>query len=168
MHVLKVSWNYVHHDILNVINLFPRVNLKVFLGEFIDINTLTILKDFLTKHGNYDIYHLDHRTHFETPFGDFRADFFNCDFTEKLSDKELIMTLGIDLRIDMPIYNLVLRQQSEKKNLTIIGFGFKSLANYNIVSNNFKNFLKVIEGKSYLCNLFQKASKTTCYIIIVF
>lgn len=168
MHVLKVSWDYVHHDILNIINLFPKLNIKVFLGEFIDINTLALLKDFLTKHGNYDLYHLDNRTFFETPFGDFRADFFNCDFTEQLIDKELIITLGLDLRIDMPIYNLVIRQQSEKKNLTLIGFGFKSLANYNIISNNLKTFVRFLEGKSYLCNLFKKASKTICYLTIVF
>jgi hypothetical protein len=168
MDVLKVSWDYVYHDILNVITKFPYVNIKAFLGEFLDINTLSILKDFLTRHGNYDIYHLDHRTNFETPLGDFRADFFNCDFTDKLQDQELIITLGIDLRIDMPIYNLVIRQQSENKNFTLIGFGFKSLANYNIISNKFNNFLKFIAGKSYLCNLYKKASKTTYYIIIVF
>lgn len=168
MNVLKVSWDYVYHDILNIINIFPKVNIKVFLGEFIDINTLSLLKEFLTKHGNYDVYHLDHRAFFETPFGDFRADFFNCDFTDKLSNNELIVTLGIDLRIDMPIYNLVLRQQNEKKNFSLVGFGFKSLANYNIISNNIHNFIKFIEGKSYLCNLFKTATRTTYYIIIAF
>lgn len=168
MEVLKVSWDYIHNEILTIITKFPNLNIKVFLGEFLDINTVAALKEFLTIHGNFDVYNLDQKCFFETPFGDFRTDYFNTDFTEKLTSRELIVTLGIDLRIDMPIYNLVIRQQIEKKEFTIIGFGFKSLANYNIISNNLKSFFQLLEGKSMLCNLFKEASKTTCYIIIVF
>lgn len=51
----------------------------------------------------------------------------------------------------MPIYNLMLRQKfkgDDIKNLCF-GFGSKSLANYNILSNNLKTFIKVLEGNLF-------------------
>ena len=45
---------------------------------------------------------------------------------------------------------MTLRQKLKKAmNQHIFGFGFKSLANYNIISNSIKTFINFIEGNLF-------------------
>lgn len=64
-----------------------------------------------------------------------------------MTSDTFFFSLGIDLRLEMPIYNLILRQRLKHNyDTNILGLGFKSIATNNIISNNLKEFITLCEG----------------------
>jgi hypothetical protein len=75
-----------------------------------------------------------------------------------INDKFFLLTLGVNLRLEMTSYYLVLRQKLRNNyDTNIIGFGLKSLATNNVFSNNLKKLINFVEGNLiyviYLINL---------------
>lgn len=153
-----------------LVKLYKRKNLlksylRVFLGEFLDLEFLTsirfIEKFYKTqKTSRLDIFSIDNGIFYNLPFFDFRNQFYsNSFFFENIKDTTRIFSFGVDLRLEMPIHHLVLRQKLKLKyDAFIMGFGSKSLTTNNIFSNNLKNVIKFFEGKSYICNFFKEAN----------
>lgn len=150
----KISWTKFCRDCCNTTK-FNIKNLSVFIGEFLDLYTLITIKKFLQSVGHSNINIIDNNLLLDLPFFDFRQNYLtNLDYFTKCSEisfeKSFFLTLGLDLRLDLPLINIVLRQKLKKAmNQHIFGFGFKSLANYNIISNNIKTFISFIEGNLF-------------------
>jgi len=165
LYVYKISWTKFCRDCCNTTK-FNIKNISIFIGEFLDLYALVTIKKFLQSVGHSSIKLTDNNLLLDLPFFDFRQNYLvNFDDFNKCSDisfeKSFFLTLGLDLRLDLPLINMTLRQKLKKAmNQHIFGFGFKSLANYNIISNSIKTFINFIEGKSFLCNLYLKAKYT--------
>ena len=104
----------------------------------------------------------------DLPFFSFRNHFFNNSFEKvNINSSFLGVTLGLDLRIEAPLYYLHLKQNLINFCSQVIGFGIKSLITHNILSNNFFEFISFLEGKSYICNFLNNHKETTFFIQIL-
>jgi hypothetical protein len=121
------------------------------------IRTFLDFSNFLSKKTTYinlkkysfdNVYFTEYGLNFKFPCFNFRNDYFNTDFVfSEVNENYLLLTLGVDLRLEMPTYHLILRQKLKNKyNMRVMGFGSKSLATNNIFSNNLKNFISFVEG----------------------
>ena len=163
--VWRVSWDFVFSNLLSYNTFFP-LNISLILGDFLDLELLTTIsllnKFYKNKLGNsLDIIYSGNGIFNEFPFFDFRFEYFSG-YTllfQNVTSDTFFFSLGIDLRLEMPIYNLILRQRLKHNyDTNILGLGFKSIATNNIISNNLKEFITLCEGKSYVCHLLKKVS----------
>lgn len=95
-----------------------------------------------------DISYLENGIFYNLPLFNFRNQFYsNSFFFDNIKETSRVFTIGVDLRLEMPIHHLVLRQKLKLKyDACIMGFGSKSLSTNNIFSNNLKSVISFFEG----------------------
>jgi hypothetical protein len=121
------------------------------IRTFLDFSNFLLKKKSsinLKKYSFDNVYFTEYGLNFKFPCFNFRNNYFNTDFLfSEVDENYLLLTLGVDLRLEMPTYHLILRQKLKNKyNMRVMGFGSKSLATNNIFSNNLKYFIRFVEG----------------------
>ena len=148
--------------------------LQFFLGDFLDLETLKKIQHFIylknINETNILLYDNSSSTLiYDLPFFSFRNNYLNNYIDKiKLDSSFLGITLGLDLRIDAPLIYLILKQKLINFNSQLIGFGIKSLASYNFISQNIADFFRFLEGKSYVCNFIKTYNEMTYFIQILY
>lgn len=126
------------------------------MGEFLDLETLGVIRTFrdfacFSKKVPLYTFFTENRLNYRLPFLDFRYNYFNTFSFSDIDENYILFTLGVDLRLEMPMYHLILRQKLKNKyNQRVMGFGTKSLATNHIFSNNLKSFIHFLEGNLML------------------
>jgi len=121
-------------------------------GSFSDAKSLIILKDLANYLGSSD-YSIE--SDLNTINCDFKNNYILPIHKEKLINYQICVLIGINLRLESPLYNLVLRRLYLKKQLLIILFtNSVNLTYYTLhVGLGLQNFIKFLEGKHLICNL---------------
>ena len=126
--------------------LLKKNNVNFVLGNFLDAETLFLLKSLTKELGNMKI------TSIASSF------FRNIDFRnfyiwnyDKLFFKSynLFLTLGLNLRYEIPLLNIKLKQIKNKKNFTVICWGnhYNLLYDYYSLGNNTQTLIDLFHGK---------------------
>ena len=147
---LKVSWDYFY---LNL-SIYFFSTIKFYLGDFIDTRCLGAInkldRHYKNSYGkSLNIYLINEGNYYKFPTFDFSTEYFNGTSLsyDLVQNNSFFFTLGLDLRLEMPIYNLILRQRLKiNYDTNILSLGSKSISTNNVFSNNFKEFIRFCEG----------------------
>jgi NADH dehydrogenase/NADH:ubiquinone oxidoreductase subunit G len=124
------------------------------LGNFLDIETIILLKKISTKLGNFSIkVNLNNNNIFLN--NDFRRNYiFNFKLDDLVKFKNFFL-VGVNLRLESPLLNIRLKFISDKINSKIFSIGSVFNNNYFMYnfSNNISELIKIFEGKSILNNI---------------
>jgi NADH dehydrogenase (ubiquinone) Fe-S protein 1 len=126
------------------------------IGNVVDFETIIVLRDFLNKFGSSNFFN---DSNFKLNI-DLRNNYLlNTEIT-KLEDMDFCILLGFNPRLELPLLNLRLRKAVKKNNAFIVLYGSSHNLTYKFynISNNLMDFLKFLEGKSYICRNYIKAS----------
>jgi NADH-quinone oxidoreductase subunit G len=126
--------------------------MNFFLGNYMDCESVLLLKKLSNKYGNYSI----NSNNQNNINNNFRKDYlFNNNLLNNLEDFNNILLVGLNLRIENPLLHLKLKNMQRKNIFKIFNIGLNY--NYSLNTNNSSRELKrLIEGKSYFCNILQK------------
>lgn len=152
---LNVSWKgvflWIGHKTFNL----KQSSWVAITGPLIECEAILALKDFLTKMGS---------SNFESQLGSFinfdlRNYFLLNKKLQALEDLDFCILLGFNPRLELPLLNVRLRKAVKIKNCLVLLYGYANYLTYKFynVSNNLRDFLKFIEGKSFLCRKFLRA-----------
>ena len=148
-YILKYLWNffYISKFILN-----KSVNLSLNLGNINDANSLIMLKEFNSFFNKSKFVN-------KLKNNDFRSNYLLKFRKINLLNSDLFILVGLNLRVESPLYNIRLRKLYLKKKILIVSFGSTSNLTYNIqhLGISSKSFLKFIEGNHFFCNLFLRS-----------
>jgi hypothetical protein len=132
------------------------------LGNFVDLESIFTFKSLIAR--KILPYTIDRliKTHDSYLSVDFAQDYFlDKDFTLHLSKHNILFLVGLNLRVENPVLNSLIRRHS----LTNDKFFVVSLAcslnyNYHVKSlgNNFKRFLKILKGKDSFSPFFTQSN----------
>lgn len=155
---LKVSWkrsfSFLKNFFLNLIikNNLSNLPLRNYFGNLCDIETIFILKkimSFIGTGNSYKNYLLDSRLSytFNTPLN-------------SIADADLLLIVGLNLRISLPILNSKIRQACIKKSLFIYNVGYYSNFTFFVkhISTNYKSILNIFEGLHWFDSKLVKTS----------
>jgi hypothetical protein len=127
-------------------NLFKYLNksINVILGGLVDYESIFSTKQFFNKLGS-DIF-------FESNIKYFNSDFLNDIYTFlNLEDIKILLTISLNLRLEMPILNSKLLRKKDKILFFSIGNNGYFYSNYfKILGNNVFDVLNFIYGKTFL------------------
>lgn len=148
--ILKYLWNffYINKYILN-----KQVNLSVHLGSINDAATLIMLKEFNSFFNNNTVVNKLKKNN------DFRSNYLLKFRKINLLNSDLCILVGLNLRVESPLYNIRLRKLYLKKKILIVSFGSTVNLTYNFqhLGLSSKSLLKFIEGNHFFCNLFLRS-----------
>ena len=125
--------------------------IESFCGSFVDLETMYIFKEFLTKLGYNSFNFMNFKTYKTTNL----RETYRCSLLVKnLKYIKNLFLFGINIRLENPILNIKIRQLTLHSNLKIFNFNFISNLTYAVTNfgNNIYSFLNFLEGKSYLCS----------------
>jgi hypothetical protein len=167
---IAISWKNVSNSLKDYINNNSKnLLIKSFLGDFVDLESISELKYLTLKSGSNLFINKTEFNNFEIINNNFNFDkesnYIN-NFKYLLNEYELYIFYNYNLRIENPIFNSKLRQK-------IIWFNFNNLyffgTNYNLtykyyhLSNSNIDFIQFLSGKHWLCNILLKYNKI-CFI----
>ena len=160
---IAISWKNVSNSLKDYINNNSKnLLIKSFLGDFVDLESISELKYLTLKSGSNLFINKTEFNNFEIINNNFNFDkesnYIN-NFKYLLNEYELYIFYNYNLRIENPIFNSKLRQK-------IIWFNFNNLyffgTNYNLtykyyhLSNSNIDFIQFLSGKHWLCNILLK------------
>lgn len=146
------NWSSILFYLKNIFQKRKRINF--ILGNFLDIETIILLKKIITKIGNYSI-----KINFNNNFNFFNNDFRkNYIFNKKLNDLikfKNFFLIFVNLRFENPLINIRLKFIFDKIYSKFFSIGSVFNNNYFIYnfSNNIFELINIFEGKSILNNL---------------
>jgi NADH-quinone oxidoreductase chain G len=165
---LNNSSKFISKSWLEILSLLKlkiyNKKINYFLGNFLDAESIIILKKLSNNYGNYTINLFNNNNN----LSDFRNNYiFNYKDFYNLKNYKNILLIGLNLRIDNPILNYKLKYLSDKNITKIFNIGSNFNLNYFSYNygNNLKEFYKFINGKSYLNNIFLKKNILNLIII---
>ena len=140
---VQSSWKEAFSFIENKWNTEHFNNLVINTGNFIDLETTTILKEFSSKFDNVIVNHEKNQNN------DLQNNY--------LLDKELFtptgnkvyILAGINLKVENPVLNIKLKRLSQNNNVLIGYIGPKTITTLNAVhlGNNLEILKNIITGK---------------------
>lgn len=160
-----ISWN---ESFLIFFFFFKSINQKnlVFnsvFGSFLDLKSLVSFKDLLNLFHKSSfkskIYINSQKAQYCKINNDFRTHYLlNLDFS-KFNKMETLLILGLDLKNESPVFNYKLRKVILEKNLQVfsIGSNINTVLPLKKIGNNFFDFLSILEGNHWLCNIISKS-----------
>ena len=141
---INISW--INAFNIFFINLFKYLNksINVILGGFTDYESIFNTKQFFNSLGT-DIF-------FESSINYFNSDFLNDVYSSlNLEETKMLLTISLNLRLEMPILNSKLLRKKEKIKLFSIGnVGYFYSNCFKILGNNVLDVLNFIYGKTFL------------------
>lgn len=167
---VAISWKNISNCLKDYINNnSKKLLIKSFLGDFIDLETISELKYLTLKSGSNLFIN-------KTEFNNFEINNNNLNFDKEsnyintskyaLNEYDFYIFYNYNLRIENPIFNSKLRQK-------VIWFNFSNLyffgTNYNLtykyyhLSNSNIEFINFLSGKHWVCNILLKYNKI-CFI----
>ena len=149
-------------DIYNFLKLkIKGKKINFILGNFIDFETILLLKKISVKYGNYTFNcNINNNLNYFLNI-DFRKNYiFNISINEIKKYKNIFL-FGLNLRLENPILNIKFKFFVD--NLYLNLFNMSTSFNINYFSYNFNNniidFLNILYGKSFLNNLIFSSKK---------
>lgn len=157
------NWHIILNDLvyfyfINKLILKRKLIFSFSSGNLIDINTLLVFKKFSNLLGsnffsyncNLDFKNIDLRNNYLFQYNKYN-----------LLNNDLLILVGINLRLESPLYNLQLRKLYLKKKIIIVSFTPTINLTYYVrqFGIGINNFFKFIEGQHYFSNLFLKFEK---------
>ena len=146
------NWSSILFFLKNIFQNRKRINF--ILGNFLDLETIILLKKITKKFGNYSI-----KTNLNSVENnlniDFRKNFiFNVKLNDLIKFKNFFL-IGLNLRLENPLLNVRLKFISNKKNVKVFSIGSTFNNNYFLYNfyNNIMELIKIFEGKSLLNNI---------------
>lgn len=165
---LKLSWKKIFFFIKNL--FFKYINniilskkkyffIKNYIGNYLDIESLFILKNFTNKLGN-NFYNIVNNN-------DFREYYLFNSSVSKINNADICLLINTNLRLELPLINLKIRQSFLKNKMLVYNIGFYSTFNYYIkhLGINLKILLNILEGLHWICNKLIKINSKNPLII---
>jgi len=141
---LKFSWKAAFSFLKNfflkltIKNNLYSLPIKNYFGTFCDIETIFMLKKIMSITGSpHSTYNFDNRFLYS----------FNMPL-DSISSSDLLLLLGLNLRVSLPILNSRIRKAYTKKSLFIYNVGYYSNFTFFVkhISTNYKSVLNIFEG----------------------
>ena len=149
---IRKNWSFILYYLKNILQNKKRINF--ILGNFIDLETIILLKKISNKLGSFSIkVNLNNNNFFFN--NDFRKNYiFNIKLNDLIKFKNFFL-IGLNLRLENPLLNIRLKFICDKLNGKFFSIGSVFNNNYFIYnfSNNIFELVKIFEGKSYINNL---------------
>ena len=168
---VKVSWEsiFLFLQKYNYINLFilkKKINFSFVNNDFSDSKTSLIIKDLANYLGTSCLVSTLSTKSFVN--NDFKNNYLLPIHKNKLINYNFCVLIGINLRLESPLYNIFIRKLYLKKKITIIIFSSAVNLTYysQHISLNINNFLKFLEGRHYLSNLILNTLNNSIYFIL--
>lgn len=164
----SISWEKFKSFLLNFyFNIFhlnknfyklTEFKLKPIIGDMVDIELITYLKNFLHKTEQSILFNGTD----DLLLSSFNENCLNYDFRSNyilnnlnFNNYNLLLLLNTNLRLENPLINAKLRQEYLWNNLLIYSFGSKYNLTYKYyqINNNSNHFIKFIKGQLFINNL---------------
>lgn len=142
-------------------------NIKAFLGNNHDIQTITSYKDFCNTLGTSNLYYLNN-INLNKNILDFRFNYIFSLPLEKLNNFDIISYINFNPRLDAPLFNAKIRDILNYKEIEFLNFGNPFNFTYEIENhgNNFYQLKNFIEGKlNNFFNYLNNHNKNFLFII---
>jgi NADH dehydrogenase/NADH:ubiquinone oxidoreductase subunit G len=146
-----VDWSNAFLELNSLKNSVPKMHLDMILGDFIDIETATVICDFISQYsfGFINIYGVYggalvnknlRSTYLITGF----------DFNEFEFIYDSLLFFGVNLRLESPVLNYKIRRSVLYNSVIIYCCGYSNFFNYSVINmgNTFKVFFNLLGGKS--------------------
>ena len=126
-------------------------NIIIKTGNYTDLEHLAVLDKFASNNKNViinptnDVINADLQNRY----------ICNSNIFENPKGKQIIILVGIDLRLENPMLNIKLRRLSQKKNVLIGYIGPKHNSNIEMyhLGNNISTLFKYVSGKHQFCTI---------------
>ena len=127
---IKVSWRRVFFILKNIFirrsDISGFLPLQTFIGNYMDLESLSILKKFLALNGsNYFLTKQENSIDNQSFYS------FNTSMLD-LVKSDICLLFDVNLRIQLPVLNSKIRQVSLKNNLVVYLIGYYSNFNYYV------------------------------------
>jgi hypothetical protein len=169
--LIKTTWNNISKGILFLIkSLNNSINLKSFIGEFLDIFSLIKIKTLMSFTGSNDLYNFSEKITY-SPSKLINED-FDYNYIFNLSDfikVKNIFLINLNLRFENPILNAKIRKKFLwEDNISIFYLGSNNNLTYKYISLGLtsKLFLKALEGRNSLLNFLKKKNNNVNNLLI--
>ena len=169
--LVKTTWNNISKGILFLIkSLNNNINLKSFVGEFLDIFSLIKIKTLISFTGSNDLYNFSEKISY-SPSKLINED-FDSNYIFNLSDfnkVKNIFLINLNLRFENPILNAKIRKKFLWENdISIFYLGSNYNLTYKYVSLGItsKLFLKALEGRNSLLNFLKRKNNNINNLLI--
>lgn len=141
---------YNNQPTVSYLSLFLDKKISIFglFGDLVDSETLVCLNDFLVSFGSFNISHQQ----FQIIDQDFRSSYLlNISF-DLIEKADLFVSVGVNLRLELPLLNLRVRKSFLYSQSLIISFGFLTSLTYQYFQQgtNINSVLAFLQGKSYV------------------
>lgn len=163
---IKVSWRRVFFVLKNIFirrsGMSGFLPLQAFVGNYMDLESLSILKKFLALNGSNYFF-----TKQESSIDNQSFYSFNTSMLD-LAKSDICLLFDVNLRIQLPVLNSKIRQVSLKNNFVVYLIGYYSNFNYYVkhVSTSSLALLNILEGSHWLSSKFSKKfSKNPLFIL---
>lgn len=165
---IAISWKNISIFLKDYVsNNLKKLFIKSFLGDFIDLETISELKYLTFKSGSNLLINKTESNCSEINNINFDKELnYINNYKNVLSEYDFYIFYNYNIRIENPVFNSKLRQK-------VIWFSFNNLfffgTNYNItykyyhLSNLNSEFINFLLGKHWLCNILLKFNKI-CFI----
>ena len=135
---------------VSYLSLFLDRKISIFglFGDLVDSETLVCLNDFLMNLGSSNLFYQK----LQTIDQDFRSAYLlNISF-DLIEKADLFISVGINLRLELPLLNLRVRKSFLYAQSLIISFGFLTSLTYQYFQQgtNINSVLGFLQGKSYV------------------
>lgn len=156
---INLSWSEVLLKLTDKFKVINKDKVLCLSGEINDLETLVAYKDFGNKvleTSNFFI-----QKDINNINSDFRENFSFNNTYYKVDQADLVILVGLNPRIESPVFNIRLRRlySQKKKFIFSLGFGI-NLSYYSSLSGlNMNNIINLFEGRSLLSNLVSKSKQ---------
>jgi len=159
---IQISWKSAL-KILFKLFLNKENNLNLVLGSKINSLNLKLYKELFNNLG-YKNYITEAALLYKKYNYDLRENYINKNDLRNIDKNDLLILLGINLRIESPLLNIKIRNlnfgdddiESEKK-IGIIGSNFEWKKDSVYLGSNLNTFIKLLEGRLKFCNYIKKS-----------
>lgn len=154
--IISVSWTEVFYilkkDLLINNNYIKNLNFGIYFGELLNNETIFTASKFMDVIGNSNKYSIQDSLFINN---DFNSNYLFNSKVKALSNTDLCIIFGTNLKTELPLLNVRLRKQYLATALPIINFGVRSNVMYPtyFFGFKFKTIIKFIEGNSSFCKL---------------
>ena len=154
--IISVSWTEVFYilkkDLLINNNYIKNLNFGIYFGELLNNETIFTASKFMDVIGNSNKYSIQDSLFINN---DFNSNYLFNSKVKALSNTDLCIIFGTNLKTELPLLNVRLRKQYLATALPIINFGVRSNVMYPTYFFGFKvkTIIKFIEGNSSFCKL---------------
>lgn len=129
-------------------NKFKYLNLNNFINEYLDLESLLMLKLFNNNY-NFKL--------FNNNYNEYKINDFSTNFTLNIDNLNIIKNcifININIRLSLPNLNIRFKNLYNKKDINFYYIGFYSnfLFYFQNIGVNILIFLNILEGLHWICN----------------